>query len=158
MFASTIPGILRQSTADLDLPRRLIFSREENDRVGGKYPMSNEEMRPLALVEIQAQGSELAYTAIDNHLQSPYTINYQLNVQRQLSDTMMWEIGYVGIRGIKFPMHRRYNLPDRLTGERPNPVFIPSGTYVSADESVMNHSLQTSYRKRMSNNLSFDLH
>jgi hypothetical protein len=71
---------------------------------------------------------------------------------------MMWEIGYVGIRGIKFPMHRRYNLPDRLTGIRANPTFSPSGTYVSSDESVMNHSLQTSFRKRMSNNLSFDVH
>ena len=158
MFAATINGILRQSTADLDLPRRLIFSQEENIRVGGKYPMVNEEMAPLARAEIQLQGSELAYTTIDTSLQSPYTINYQLNVQRQINDTMMWEIGYVGTRGIKFPMHRRYNLPDRITGIRANPTFIPSGTYVSSDESVMNHSLQTSFRKRMSNNLSFDLH
>ncbi len=158
MFAATINGILRQSTSDLDLPRRLIFSQEENNIVGGKYPMTNEEMAPLARAFIQASGAELAYTTIDTHLQSPYTINYQLNIQRQINDTMMFEIGYVGIRGVKFPMHRRYNLPDRVTGIRPNPTFVPSGTYVSSDESVMNHSLQTSFRKRMSNNLSFDIH
>jgi len=158
MFAATINGILRQSTSDLDLPRRLQFSQAENDIVGGKYPMTNEEMAPLARAFIQASGAELAYTTIDTHLQSPYTINYQLNVQRQINDTMMFEIGYVGIRGVKFPMHRRYNLPDRETGIRPNPKFVPSGTYVSSDESVMNHSLQTSFRKRMSNSLSFDIH
>jgi hypothetical protein len=158
MFAATINGILRQSTADIDIPRRLQFSRIENEDVGLKYPMVNEEARPLARAQIQASGIELAYTTIDTHLQSPYTINYQLNIQRQITDTMMWEIGYVGIRGIKFPMHRRYNLPDRITGIRANEIFSPSGTYVSADESVMNHSLQTSFRKRMSNNLSFDFH
>ena len=158
MFAATINGILRQSTADLELPRRLIFTQEENNRVGGKYPFTNEEMAPLARTEILSQGSELAYTTIDTALQSPYTINYQLNIQRQINDSMMWEIGYVGTRGVKFPMHRRYNLPDRFTGIRPNTEFIPSGTYVSSDESVMNHSLQTSFRKRMSNNLSFDFH
>lgn len=158
MFAATIPGILRQSTADLDLPRRLQFSQVENESVGAKYPMVNIEMMPLARAFIKNKGVELAYTTIDTHLQSPYTINYQLNVQRQITDTMMWEIGYVGIRGIKFPMHRRYNLVDRITGIRPNPIFSPSGTYVSSDESVMNHSLQTSFRKRMSSNLSFDVH
>jgi outer membrane receptor protein involved in Fe transport len=158
MFAGNIPGILRQSTADPDIPRRLQFSRIENDRVGLKYPFTNEEARPLALAEIQNQGTELAYAVIDNNLQNPYTINYQLNIQRSITDTLMFEIGYVGVRGIKFPMHRRYNVPDRVTGIRPNPMVVPSGTYVSSDESVMNHSLQTSFRKRMSNNLSFDFH
>jgi hypothetical protein len=70
----------------------------------------------------------------------------------------MWEIGYVGVRGVKFPMHRRFNTPDRVTGIRPNQAVTPSGTYVSSDESAMMHSLQTSFRKRMTNRLSFDFH
>ena len=71
----------------------------------------------------------------------------------------MWEIGYVGTRGVKFPMHRRFNLPSRETRERPNPLIIPGGPYfVDMGESVMNHSLQTSVRKRFSNRLSFDFH
>ncbi len=158
MFAGTVPGILRQSVQDLDLPRRLLFSRVENETVGLMYPMTNEEAAPLARDFIQSSGIELVFSIIDPHIQNPYTINYQLNIQRQLTDSLMWEIGYVGVRGVKFPMHRRFNLPDRVTNIRPNPLVNPGGTYVSSDESAMMHSLQTSFRKRMTNRLSFDFH
>ena len=158
MFAGTVPGIMRQSVQDPDLPRRLIYSRVENESVGLMYPMTNEEARPLARADIQASGRELMFSILDTAWQNPYTINYQFNIQRQLTDSLMWEVGYVGVRGVKFPMHRRYNLPDRLTGIRPNPVIVPSGSYVSSDESAMMHSMQSSLRKRMTNNLSFDFH
>jgi hypothetical protein len=70
----------------------------------------------------------------------------------------MLEVGYVGVRGVKFPMHRRFNQPDRVTEARPNPLLIPGGYYVDNSESTVYHSLQTSLRKRFSRNLSFDMH
>ena len=159
MFAAQVPAVLRQSTAGPDIPFRIRHSRSDAARLGVKYPLSNEEIIPIAIADIQATGNELVFSLITPDMQNPYTINYQFNIQRQLRSDMMWEIGYVGTRGVKFPMHRRFNLPDRVTGIRPNPRVIPGGPYfVDMGESVMNHSLQTSVRKRFSNRLSFDFH
>ena len=159
MFAAQVPAVLRQSTAGPDIPFRIRHSRSEAAAQGIRYPLSNEEIIPIAIADIQASGKELVFSLITPDMQNPYTINYQFNVQRQLSSDMMWEIGYVGTRGVKFPMHRRFNLPSRETRERPNPLIIPGGPYfVDMGESVMNHSLQTSVRKRFSNRLSFDFH
>ena len=90
-------------------------------------------------------------------LQNPYTMNYQFNIQRQIAPDLMWEIGCRTERGgisLAPPLH----LPDRLTGERPNPSLIPGGYYIDNSESTNFNSLQTSLRKRFSRNFSFDLH
>ncbi len=159
MFAAQVPALLRQSVAGPDIPFRVRYSANEANRLGVRYPFSNEEIIPIALQDIRESGNELVFSLITPDLQNPYTINYQFNIQRQLAEDLMWEIGYVGTRGVKFPMHRRFNLPDRQTGIRPNPTLIPGGPYfVDMGESVMNHSLQTSLRKRFSRNLSFDVH
>jgi outer membrane receptor protein involved in Fe transport len=159
MFAGQVPALMRQSVAGPDIPFRVSYSAAESAALGVQYPFTNEQIIPIALADIQSKGTELVFSLIDPNLQNPYTINYQFNIQRQLSRDLMWEIGYVGTRGVKWPMHRRFNLPDRETGIRPNPLIIPGGPYyVDSSESVMNHSLQTSLRKRMSNNLSFDVH
>ncbi len=159
MFAAQVPALLRQSTAGPDIPFRVNYSAAESAALGVKYPYTNEQIIPIAKQDIQAKGTELVFSLITPDLQNPYTINYQLNIQRELKTDLMWEIGYVGTRGVKWPMHRRFNLPDRLTGIRPNPSIIPGGPYfVDMGESVMNHSLQTSLRKRFSHNFSGDLH
>jgi len=159
MFAAQVPALMRQSTAGPDIPFRVNYSAAESAALGVKYPFTNEQIIPIAKQDIQAKGTELVFSLINPDIQNPYTINYQLNIQRQLYSDLMWEIGYVGTRGVKWPMHRRFNLPDRLTGIRPNPSIIPGGPYyVDMGESVMNHSLQTSLRKRFSRSFSGDLH
>ena len=158
MFAAQVPAILRQSVAGPDIPFRVRYSAIEANRLGVMYPFTNEEIVPIAQRDIRESGNELVFSLITPDLQNPYTINYQFNIQRQLTSNLMWEIGYVGTRGVKFPMHRRFNLPDRQTGIRPNPTLIPGGYFVDMGESVINHSMQTSLRKRFSRNLSFDFH
>ncbi len=158
MFAAQVPALLRQSVAGPDIPFRVRYSRAEASALGVRYPFSNEEIVPISLGDIQKTGNELVFSLITPDLQNPYTINYQFNIQRQLGSDLMWEVGYVGTRGVKFPMHRRFNLPDRKTGIRPNPRLIPGGYFLDMGESVINHSLQTSLRKRFSRNLSFDMH
>jgi len=64
----------------------------------------------------------------------------------------------VGVRGVKFILHRRPNLPDRLTGVRPNPNLIFGGYYVDNSQNSAYNAWQTSIRKRFSHNLSFDGH
>ncbi len=159
MFAAQIPAVLRQSTAGPDIPFRVRYNAAESEALQVRYPFTNEQIIPISLADIQAQGTELVFSLITPDMQNPYTINYQFNIQRQLRDDLMWEIGYVGTRGVKFPMHRRFNLPDRATRIRPNPSIVAGGPYfVDMGESVMNHSLQTSLRKRFSNNFSGDFH
>ena len=92
-----------------------------------------------------ASGRKLIFSVLDPELQNPYTMNFQLNVQRSLTADLMLEVGYVGVRGVKFPLHRRFNLPDRVTGERPNPQLIPGGFFVDNSESTVYHSLRPPY-------------
>lgn len=158
VFAGHVPAILRQSSSDPVVPFRVRWSQSEADALGVKFPMVNEEIFPIAVRSVEEQGTELVFSMMDPQLQNPYTVNYQLNVQRQLASDLMWEIGFVGARGVKFPMHRRFNLPDRITDVRPNPSLVPGGYYLDNSENTQYVSLQTSLRKRFSRNLGFDLH
>ena len=158
VFAGHVPAILRQSASHPVVPFRVRWSQAEAEALGVKFPMVNAEILPIAIQSVEQGGQDLVFSMIDPELQNPYTINYQLNVQRQLRPDLMWEIGFVGARGVKFPMHRRFNLPDRVTGERPNPGLVPGGYYVDNSENTQYVSLQSSLRKRMSRNLSFDFH
>lgn len=158
LFAAHVPALLRQSVAHPVVPFRIIWSKNEAQRLGIKFPLYAEETLDIAIRDVQQSGRRFIFSVIDPNLQNPYTVNYQLNVQRSLGRDLMFEIGYVGLSGIKFPMHRRYNQPDRVTGERPNPLVIPGGHFVDNSERTLYSSLQTSLRKRFSRNFSLDLH
>src|SRR5262245_23494017 len=158
LFAAQVPALLRQSVAHPVVPFRLTWSRNEAQRLGVRFPMYAEDTLPIAENEVASSGRRLVFSALDPNLQNPYTMNYQLNVQRSLGPDLMVEAGYVGVRGVKFPMHRRANLPDRVTGERPNPNLILSGYYVDNSESTMYNAMQLSLRRRFSRHLSFDFH
>jgi carboxypeptidase family protein/TonB-dependent receptor-like protein len=158
LFAAQVPAIYRQSVSHPVVPFRIIYSRAEAQRLGIQYPFYAEDVRPIAERDVAASGRRLIFSVLDPELQNPYTMNFQLNVQRSLGQDLMLEVGYVGVRGVKFPLHRRFNLPDRITGERPNPMLIPGGFYVDNSESTVYHSLQTSLRKRFTRNISFDAH
>jgi len=69
----------------------------------------------------------------------------------------MFETAFVGNRGLKFIMHRWANLPDRLTGIRPNPL-LGVNYYVDSSQQVSYVSWQSSFRKRYSRNLSGSVH
>ena len=158
LFAGQVPALYRQSVAHPVVPFRIIYSRAESQRLGIRYPFYAEEVLPIAERDVAASGRKLIFSVLDPELQNPYTMNFQLNVQRSLTADLMLEVGYVGVRGVKFPLHRRFNLPDRVTGERPNPQLIPGGFFVDNSESTVYHSLQTSLRKRFTRGLSFDAH
>jgi hypothetical protein len=158
LFAAHVPALYRQSVAHPVVPFRTILSRSEAQQLGIRYPFYAEDTLPIVERDVAQRGRRLIFSVLDPELQNPYTMNFQLNVQRSLGQDLMLEVGYVGVRGVKFPMHRRFNLPDRVTGERPNPLIIPGGHYVDNSESTVYHSLQTSLRKRFSRSLSFDAH
>ena len=157
LFAAPPSAVLRQSTANPIVPFRLTWSRAEALRLGIRFPLYNEETLPIATKDVTDSGRQLVLSLFDPNFQDPYSMNFQLNVQRQLAPQLMWEIGYVGVRGVKLPLRRWFNQPDRLTGIRPNPLLIPGGYYVDNSENSDYNSLQTSIRKRFSKNFSFDV-
>ncbi|MGH8247203.1 MAG: TonB-dependent receptor domain-containing protein, partial [Gammaproteobacteria bacterium] len=158
LFAAQVPALLRQSVAHPVVPFRIIWSKAEAQALGVRYPMYAEETLPIAERDVTASGRRFIFSVLDPKLQNPYSQHFQLNVQRSLLQDLMLEVGYVGVHGVKYPLHRRFNQVDRATGARPNPLLIPGGYFVDNSENTSYHSLQTSLRKRFSSNLSFDAH
>ncbi len=96
--------------------------------------------------------------AVDRHLRTPYIQNYNLNIQRELSKDIIFQIGYVGSHGTKLFRYRDINQPPNpsVSTARPfdNGPFAPSGGtffYVNQLETTANsnyNALQTSLSLR----------
>ncbi len=158
LFSPHMPAVLRQSVSHPVIPFRIIFSRADAARLGMKWPLYTDEARAVGEAEVARRGIRFQHSVLNPGLQNPYAMHYQLNVQRALTPTMMLETAYIGVRGVKFPMQRRYNEVDRFTGERPNPLVSPGGYYVDHSQNMIYNAWQTSLRRRFSNNLTFDAH
>jgi hypothetical protein len=72
----------------------------------------------------------------------------------------MAEVNYVRTDGKNFPLHRPFTHAfDRATGARPNPSLGNiSGYHISSEQTMVYNALQTSLRRRFTNNLGFDIH
>ena len=72
---------------------------------------------------------------------------------------MAMEVGYIRTNGRSLPLQRQFALAfDRQTGARPNPLLgAPGGYYVDSTQTLVYNGLQSSLRKRFSNNYSFDV-
>ena len=158
LYSPQMPGMVRQAVAHPVIPFRVSWSLDEARNLGLKFPAYNDDM--AAIVERQSSTSSVRFpfSAINPGLQNPYAMHYQFNIQRELTSSLMFETGYVGVRGVKFILHRRPNLPDRLTGIRPNPDLVFGGYYVDNSQNSTYNAWQTSIRKRFSHSLSFDAH
>ena len=137
----------------IDEPFRRIFSRADALQFSVlRYPVENAKVLPLV------KGAALAPAAVlSEDYVNPYSLQFQLGIQRQLTNTIVLETSYVGTRGLKLNMVRDLNQVNRITGVRPNPAL---GTYRSYDGSDRSRyeSWQTSVRKRLSNNFLFNVH
>lgn len=158
LFNPLMPGMVRQAVASPVVPFRVRFGRQEARDLALKWPMYPEEIRDVVENFTKTTGQRYVFSVMNPHIENPYAMHYQLNVQRAFGRDLMWEVGYVGNRGVKFPLHRWFNLPDRQTGIRPNPLVIPGGYYVDQSQNSVYNALQTSLRRRFARNLSFDVH
>jgi hypothetical protein len=158
LFSPQMPGLVRQAVAHPVVPFRVAFSLGEARDLGLLYPTYTDQLRQV--VETRAAGTSLRFpfSAMNPGFQNPYAMHYQFNIQQALTSSMMIETGFVGVRGVKFPLHRRPNLPDRLTGVRPNPDVIFGGYYVDDTQNTSYNALQTSLRKRFARGIAFDVH
>jgi len=159
LFSPQMPGAMRQAVAHPIVPFRTSWSLAEARQLGLRFPSYTDDMRTLVEQINARSGTRFPFSAFNPGLENPYTIQYQFTIQRALSSTLMFETGYVGVRGVKFLLHRRVNLPDRLTGIRPNPNVIFGGPYyVDQSQNTNYNAWQSTIRKRLSKRLAFDAH
>lgn len=136
-----------------EIPFRFRFSGADLTALGLKYPTSNEQMLDIMKRTDVPRG----YGVYEPKNRNPYAMHWTLDVQRQLTDTLALQTGYVGNKGLKVIMPTLNNFPDRITGLRPFPQALEGQYNVGADFSWY-HAWQTSLRKRFSSGLAFNFH
>ena len=125
---------------------------------------------PIFLPRVPGGGLSLA--AISPHLTDPYVQQYNLNLQYEITQNVLWEIGYVGAKSTHIPGCLQFNQAQLASPENPvngettntneNIVQrlpfsgIAQGSYIcqTAFDSRYN-SLQTNVTKRLSHGLQF---
>ncbi len=139
-----------------NVPYRATFTPADIKTFGIKYPDFNDNL--FKYTQQLTAASPIVYVAAiySPSFQNPYTIQYTLDIQRQLTPGVMFQTAVVGTRGVKFPMFRPANAVNRLTGLRPNPN-LGQPYYVDNSQSVTYYGWQNSLRKRFANNVSFDV-
>jgi len=138
----------------LDVPVRLALSKPELERLGIRFPTSSAQVAELTRTP---GGGARSIELVDTKYRAPYTTNYTLGIQRALTSTLMLETAFVGTSSRGNIMQRIYNLPDRVTGVRPNPNLFQARYWDNSDSTTY-ASWQTSLRKRYSSNLTGEIH
>jgi carboxypeptidase family protein len=146
-------GPIEEVLAGATLPFRVTLSRAQALGFGINYPVD----RATAQQKVVGNGTPQANTSISPNFPNPYSIQWNLSAERQISGGMVLEVAYVGNRGLHLNMVRMENLANRLTGISPNPAFGQFRYYDTSDASWYN-ALQTSLKKRYSSGLTFGLY
>ncbi|MCU1260105.1 MAG: TonB-dependent receptor plug, partial [Bryobacterales bacterium] len=158
LFSAQQPGAMRQSAQSApNVPFRSALSQQEVLSLGVKWPLYNDDFRQIIANRNITSGVTNVFSVFDPNIQNPYSMQYSLGIQRELTSSLMLETAFVGVRGVKLITHRMVNLPDRITGIRPNPL-LSATYYVDASQQSAYSSWQTSLRKRYSYNLSGSVH
>jgi outer membrane receptor protein involved in Fe transport len=131
---------------------RYRFTGSDITRLNLRYPITN----PQALNFIRTTTVPRSFEIFDENNPNPYSMQWTLDVQRQVTSTLVWQGGYVGTRGVKVSMSRNINQPDRFTGVRPFPHAIESNLRDASDTSTY-HAFQTVLHNRFSHNLFFNI-
>jgi len=136
----------------VDEPFRFIFVRSDIDRLGLRYPITNAN----TLQFVRNPNAPWSNASINTSFPNPYSLQWNLGIQREITKSLAIETAYVASRGIKLNLVRDFNQVDRLTGAR-NPAFGQNRFY-DTSESSRYHSWQSSLRKRFSRDFLFNIH
>jgi outer membrane receptor protein involved in Fe transport len=153
VFSAQVPGSMWQSVqSDRNVPFRSNLSQQDVLNFGVKWPLYNDDFHQIVAQQAVTNGVTNIFTVYDPNIQNPYTMHYTLGFQRELTSSLMIESAFVGVRGVKLLAERIIDPPDRLTGQRPNPLL--ASTYYADDSQQSSYSSwQTSLRKRYSRHL-----
>jgi hypothetical protein len=159
MFAQNTAEIGWFATAIApNIPSRQEFAPAGISRFGIRYPTYNANFLGFVQQLSQEAGStpRNVFQIFDSNLRAPYTMQFSLDVQRQLTPTLVFTTGTVGTRGPNLIMFRAANRVDRITGLRPNPN-LSQPIFTDNSQSLTYWSWQSSLKKRFSHRLSFDI-
>jgi hypothetical protein len=105
---------------------------------------------------ISSFGAVTSYTAFFPNYHGVYTENWNFNIQQSVGKDAMFEIGYIGNRGLHLSAGRNMNRLFAGTALRPYPGFgnitVPTNDTVSSY-----NAMQTSFRRRFSHGLTFNV-
>jgi hypothetical protein len=153
LFSSQVTGALQAAVQPgPNTPFRIRFSRADSQRLGLKWGSYTDDIGQALDKDSIARGLTNVFSIYNANLQNPYSMHFNLGVQRALTSTLALETAFVGTRGVKFLMHRWANEPDRVTGIRPNPL-LNVNYYVDNTQQSIFTSWQTTIRKRFSSGL-----
>jgi len=109
---------------------------------------------PVSLSPIMSVATSGPYSVFvtPQNFWSPYTQNWNLNVQQQLGQSASAEVGYVGSKGSRLVRLTDLNEPD-ANGVRPNPNFSAVDELAPLSSSTY-HALQISTRIQNAHHLS----
>lgn len=133
------------------VPFRLTLNRAQTLAAGLDYPINKTAVEQ----QLIAQKTPVVTSALGDG-RDPYSEQWLVNVQQELKDGFVLDIGYVGTRGLRLLFSEMTNLPDRLTGVAPAPTFGEFRYYVGQDHSNYN-ALQTSLKRQFRSGLSMAL-
>ncbi|HKE21055.1 MAG TPA: TonB-dependent receptor [Bryobacteraceae bacterium] len=154
LFSSQLPGAMWQSVqSGQDVPFRTAFTQQDVLNFGLTYPMYTDDLRKIVQTKQAATGVLSVFSVFNPQLQNPYTMQYSLGFQREITPNIVLESGFIGTRGVKFLAQRPMDLPDRATGLKPNPL-LSATYYVDNSQQSVYSSWQTTLTKRYSRNLS----
>ena len=133
------------------VPFRLTLNRSQALADGLKYQID----KPALEQKLIANQVPVVTSALGDG-RDPYSEQWLLDVQQELKDGFVFDIGYVGTRGLRLLFSEETNLPDRQTGVAPAPNFGEFRYYVGQDHSNYN-ALQTSLKRQFRSGLSMAL-
>lgn len=136
-----------------DIPFRFNFAPADIAAYNLKYPLSNEQVASFVIGAPVPRGYVTTYPKIQN----PYNMQWSLDYQRQIIPSLTVQTGYVGNKALKVSMTHGMNIPDFVTGVRPNPGALQFTYRDDADFSYY-HGWQTSLRKRFGAGLAWNAH
>jgi len=141
-----------------NIPSRQEFGPANISRFGIRFPTFNADSLRFVQQLSQEAGTSPrnVFQIFDPDLRAPYTMQFSLDIQRQLTPTLVLTTGVVGTRGVGLIMFRAANRVDRLTGLRPNPN-LSQPVFTDNAQSLVYYAWQSSLRKRFANRLSFDV-
>ncbi|MCL6508113.1 MAG: TonB-dependent receptor, partial [Bryobacteraceae bacterium] len=141
-----------------NIPSRQEFGPASIARFNVRYPTFNADF--LRFVQQLAQEAgpmpRNVFQMFHTKLHAPYSMQFTFDIQRQLTEGLMFSTGFVRTRGVKLILFRAANRVDRVTGLRPNPN-LSQPVFTDNSQSLTYHAWQSTLKGRIGRNLSLDV-
>lgn len=116
IIGQQVPYTISQTVAPEAFPAAVSFTNGTLRNISDPFP-AIVPVKPRTTAELNAANPRVLGHSFEN--ETPYAQSYGLNLQHQLTQTVLVEIGYAGSRGIHLPIFYNYN------EVQPGPATVP---------------------------------